>query len=611
MKSSFKFRCAHWLATVPVAVSMLLFVSHTEAQVGQSKETSQHTPLEVRPRVPESAEIHLRAGQLPEVTLTSSLMYRILAAEIAAQRGAFLSAGKTMLDLAREVGDYRLARRALEFYLGGGNLPGALESARTWLRITPDDTEAATTEMALAAASGQTSGLATALRKQIDAAKDKNAGIAQAVHVLSRMPDKRSALSILSTAIAESTARNTLAAHLALADMATAAGDRERALEEARRALGVAPRSEEAAMRVFEYGLGVDPAAALRDAAGFAAAHPQARRLRLMMVSHMTDLRQYDAAMNELQSMTKRAPEDFDLLFIQAQVAYRAKNLDQARGFLEQFITVQTQRQRGSAAGATDAPSALAEAYQLFAQIADEQGKLDEAVSLLAKIEDPSARYSARIKQAMIRARQNRVDEAIALIDSGSPQSDDERILGFSAGAQILRDADRLGDAIKRLNAADKALPDTIEIKYELAMLYERDNKMRDTERLLREVIAIDPGHAHAHNALGYSLADRNQRLPEALELITRALSLAPKDPFILDSMGWVKFRMGDNQAALEYLEQAYAKRPEADIAAHLAEVLWRLGRRDEAQKYLKEGAQREPKNPTLIDTAKRLGVRL
>jgi tetratricopeptide (TPR) repeat protein len=211
----------------------------------------------------------------------------------------------------------------------------------------------------------------------------------------------------------------------------------------------------------------------------------------------------------------------------------------------------------------------------------------------------------------MIRARQSRVDEAIALIDSGIPQSDDERILGVSAGAQILRDADRLGDAIKRMSAADKALPDTVEIKYELAMLYERDNKMRDAERLLREVIAIDPGHAHAHNALGYSLADRNQRLPEALELITRALSLAPKDPFILDSMGWVKFRMGDNQAALEYLEQAYAKRPEADIAAHLAEVLWLLGRRDEAQKYLKEGAQREPKNPTLIDTAKRLGVRL
>ena len=409
---------------LPLAASMSLFVSPGWAQVGQGKGTSQNAPLKVQPRLPESEEIHLRAGQLPEVTLTSSLMFRILAAEIAAQRGSFLSAGKTMLELAREVGDYRLARRALEFYLGGGNLPGALESARAWLRITPDDAEAVSTEMALAAASGQTSGLATALRKQIDAATDKNAGVAQAAHVLSRMPDKRNALSILSTAIGESTARNTFAAHLALADMASAAADRERALDEARKALALAPRSEDAAMRVFEYGLGVDPATALRDAAGFTAANPQARRLRLMMVSHMTDLRQYDAAMNELHSMAKRAPEDFDLLFIQAQVAYRAKNLDQARGFLEQYVTVQTQRQRGSAAGATDAPAALAEAYQLFAQIADEQGRLDEAVSLLAKIEDPSARYSARIKQAMIRARQKRVDEAIALIDQAPKEKE-------------------------------------------------------------------------------------------------------------------------------------------------------------------------------------------
>ena len=93
MKSSFKFRFSHWLATVPVAVSISLFVAHTWAQVGQSKEGSQHTPLDVRPRVPESAEIHLRAGQLPEVTLTSSLIYRILAAEIAAQFEAFSATG--------------------------------------------------------------------------------------------------------------------------------------------------------------------------------------------------------------------------------------------------------------------------------------------------------------------------------------------------------------------------------------------------------------------------------------------------------------------------------------------------------------------------------------
>ena len=120
--------------------------------------------------------------------------------------------------------------------------------------------------------------------------------------------------------------------------------------------------------------------------------------------------------------------------------------------------------------------------------------------------------------------------------------------------AQILRDADRVGQAVAVLEAADRDLPDTVEIKYELAMLYERQDRVADLERLLRQVIALDPDHAHAYNALGYTLADRNQRLPEALDLITQALELAPNDPFILDSMGWVKFRMGDQAAAAEYL---------------------------------------------------------
>ncbi|HYG41335.1 MAG TPA: tetratricopeptide repeat protein, partial [Bordetella sp.] len=124
-------------------------------------------------------------------------------------------------------------------------------------------------------------------------------------------------------------------------------------------------------------------------------------------------------------------------------------------------------------------------------------------------------------------------------------------------------------------------------------------------------VIALDPDHAHAYNALGYTLADRKQRLPEALDLITQALELLPDDPFILDSMGWVKFRMGENQAAADYLSRAYAQRPEPDIAAHLAEVLWVEGKRQQAQELLQAGFKKDPKNQTLIDTAKRLGVSL
>jgi tetratricopeptide (TPR) repeat protein len=309
--------------------------------------------------------------------------------------------------------------------------------------------------------------------------------------------------------------------------------------------------------------------------------------------------------------MAKRSPEDFDLLFMQAQVAYRAKKLEQARVFLDQYVSVQAQRLRAAAAaGATDAPAALAEAYQLLSKIAEDQDQLDEAVNLLAKIDDPSMRYNARVRQALIRAKQKRVDEGLALIDSANAQTDEEIIMGASAGAQILRDANRLSEAIKRMQALDQRMPDTISVKYELAMLHERADQMRETERLLRQVIALDPGHAHAHNALGYSLADRNQRLPEALALVTRALEIAPKDPFLLDSMGWIKFRMGQFKDAVQYLQRAYAIRPEAEIAAHLGEALWMSGQQSEARTVWAKGASQDASNKTLQETLRRFGVK-
>jgi len=577
------------------------------AQNGPGKGVSQTTPLEIKPRMPEAEEIQLRAGQLPEVTLTSSIVFRILAAEISAQRSAFIPAGKTMLDLAKEVGDVRLARRALEFYLAGGNLAGALESSRLWLRFEPDDAEALSTEMTLSAASGQTSGLTTALRKKIDEARDKTAAIGQALAVLGRVPDKRAGLAILISVLQESQARDTLPAHIAISDLARAAGDAPRALSAAKAALNVAPRSEDAAMRVFEYGLAVDAQQAFRDGQGFAAAHPKARRLRLLLATQWAERREFDLAMAELVAMVKFDPEDVDLVFMQGQIAYRAKRLPEARNLLEQYVSRQSQRQLG----ASDEGSGLVDAYQLLSRIAQDQGFFDDAVSLLDNIQEPSARHNARVRQAAIRAQQGRVDDALVLLDTSDPQSLEEEVLTASAGAQMLREAKRPLEAIKRLEAANERMPDTVEIKYELAMMYERDERLNDTERLLREVIALDPGHAHSYNALGYSLADRNQRLPEALKLITRALEIAPNDPFIMDSMGWIKFRLGDYVTAVQYLEKAYRVRPEADIAAHLGEALWMLGQRDAAIEIWKKAVAKEADNATLQETIKRLGVRL
>jgi Flp pilus assembly protein TadD len=126
-------------------------------------------------------------------------------------------------------------------------------------------------------------------------------------------------------------------------------------------------------------------------------------------------------------------------------------------------------------------------------------------------------------------------------------------------------------------------------------------------ERLLKRVIELKPDNAHAHNALGYSLADRRLRLPEARALIQRALELAPGDPFITDSMGWVEFRMGNREEALRLLESAWKARPDAEIGAHLGEVLWVLGRKDDARRIWRESRGKDAANEVLRETLTRL----
>jgi tetratricopeptide (TPR) repeat protein len=164
--------------------------------------------------------------------------------------------------------------------------------------------------------------------------------------------------------------------------------------------------------------------------------------------------------------------------------------------------------------------------------------------------------------------------------------------------------------ALAVLEQAGQRFPEDANIVYEQAMMAEKLNRLEQMETLLRKVMALKPDHYHAYNALGYSLAERNLRLDEAKSLIAKALQYAPSEPFIVDSLGWVEFRLGNHQEALRLLRQAYASRPDAEIAAHLGEVLWTLGEREEALRIWNEGARRDPKNEALRETRQRLKAR-
>jgi Flp pilus assembly protein TadD len=208
-------------------------------------------------------------------------------------------------------------------------------------------------------------------------------------------------------------------------------------------------------------------------------------------------------------------------------------------------------------------------------------------------------------------ARDGRVPEARALIRALPERDADEARAKLQAEAGVLREVKRWKEAHEVLGQAVQRFADDTGLLYEKAMMSERLDRMAEMEQLLRRVIALKPDDAHAHNALGYSLADRGQRLPEARELIVRALQLAPGDPFITDSLGWVEFRLGNKDEALRLLRQAYASRPDTEIGAHLGEVLWMLGQRDEARRVWRESKGRDATNEVLRDTLARLRVDL
>ena len=546
-----------------------------------------------------------RTPELPSVELTGELLFQILASEIAAQRGASDAAAGTLTELAIKTRDPRLARRALEFSMAAGDFPAAYLAAQAWSNIDPQDPEAKQAELSLAAASGRVDGLGGTLRERIRSSADKPAAIARAQRVLVRIEDKQQALKVLETALTD--VRDLPESHIAIAQAAGLAGDTQRGMSEARAALALRPQWEFAAMLLLQFGIETEPDRALEDARKFLTAQPEARDLRLMVVRAFAQRQDYVSAQTELAGMAKRNPEDFEVLYLQGLIAYQAGQVDQAKSYLNQFLAIQSQR---AEAGASDVPDPT-NVLLLLADIAEQQKQPDEAFALLGRIEDPEARLTAQLRQAVLRGQQGDVESARQLLRAIPASEDREIALVALTEAQVLRRAGQTAEVISVLEAANKRLPDTPDVMYELAMLYEREGRTPEMESLLRRLIVLQPNHAHAFNALGYSLADRNERLDEARTLIEKALSLSPDDAFILDSMGWVYYRQGNNSQALYYLRRAYSIRQDTEIAVHLGEVLWVSGQRDEARSLWQDASRQEPANASLRATLARLGATL
>lgn len=544
-------------------------------------------------------------GPIPEVALNSQLMFQLLASEIAAQRGELASATTTYLAMARQTRDPRLARRATELALTARAPAQALPAARLWHELSPASTLAAQTTEALLLQAGQLAEAEPLLAARLAEARSRNelaaayTGLRQLLARSSNI-DPAAALAMLERLAAPDA--QVAHARLALAAQASAADDPARAAREAEAALSLAPDDESVAVAAAQYLATSDtsPDAAIARLEAFVARQPESLEARFTLARLLAATGRNDEARAQFEAVLARQPESPPILFSLAQLAWQTGQPEAAEHYLKRYLALPDTVLRN------DNP-----AWLFLGQIAEAGGRIGEAIEHYARVQRGEQFMPALIRRALLMARQGRLDEARKLLGGTAVPTNRERVQLISAEAQVLRESGRPDEALALLGKSLERLPENPELLYDHAMAAERVGRLDLLEGSLRRLIALQPSHAHAYNALGYTFADRNIRLDEAEQLIQQALALKPGDAHILDSMGWVLYRRGNLPRALDFLRQAWAASPEAEIAVHLGEVLWVSGARDEARELLRKAREIEPDNETLRDTLARLGVSL
>ncbi|MEA3119030.1 MAG: hypothetical protein QOI13_2300, partial [Paraburkholderia sp.] len=329
--------------------------------------------------------------------------------------------------------------------------------------------------------------------------------------------------------------------------------------------------------------------------------HPKSRDARLALAQLYLTSERINDAQKQFEAMRGLDSHDPMPLMALGLIKIQQKKYDTAQKYLQQYAEL-TEKTPGADAG---------QAYIFLAQIAIEEKKDAQAAKWLDKVSPDSTRYlAARVTQAQLLAKNGNVDDArkmLAGLESPDPHA---QALIARSDAAILFDAKRYSEAEARLAAADEALPDDPEILYDYAMAAEKNSHFELMEGKLRQLIKAQPDNPQAYNALGYSMADRNEHLDEAEKLIEKALSLAPNDAFIMDSLGWVKYRLGDTTDAQKILRHAYDLQPNAEIGAHLGEVLWKSGDEVDALAAWRDASKLEPNNDTLVKTLRRFQVK-
>jgi tetratricopeptide (TPR) repeat protein len=557
--------------------------------------------------------------------LDAALFYQLLVGEMELRGGQPGQAYQLYVDAARRLKDPQLFRRAMDIALQSRAGNEALAATRAWRDALPDSAEPLRLELQILGALNRLGEGADTLAAliRLTPAAERGGLIAALPRFFERATDKRQTATLLDTVLAAHAddAATRTQARVARGRAWLAAGDAAQALALARQAAADDPSAPGPALLAMELRAQLPEAEALiQDHLARSDAEPA---LRMAWARVLTAGQRYTEAIAQLEAATAQRPSDAPAWLMLGALHLELRHTEQAEAALQRYVGL-ARPEAPAAETATGADASVAaeapdtapeqgliQAWLMLAQAAEQRGDYAAAEAWLQRIDDPQRALEVQARRATLMARQGDVERAVASLRQVPERTPADARAKLVAEAQMLREVKRWDDAYAAFARAVERFPEDVDLLYEQAMVAERLDRVDDMERLLRRVIEIQPGHGHAHNALGYSLADRGLRLEEARTLIRKALELLPGDPFITDSLGWVEYRMGNLTEAERLLRQAWTSRPDTEIGAHLGEVLWALGQRDEARRIWRQAQARDGSNEVLRETLARLQVGL
>jgi len=541
--------------------------------------------------------------QPPNVNMTPAMMVQLMNAELAFKKGDWQGPYLTLMSLAQQTKDPRLAKRAAEMALAAKQADDALAAVKLWRQYAPNSDEANQYYLGLVVLSDNLAEAESALKQRLAEATPGARGLVmfQAQQLMLRAKDKEAAIAVLERLVAPY--GNMMEAHVVLAQSALARGAKEDAVREARTALQIKPDSEIAILTLAQVTEGDEQSAKVL--ADFLQAHPDAKEVRTAYARLLVNAKQYEAARREFLVLDKAQPDNPGTLYALGILSMQTNDNKTAEQYFTRFVEVMEK--------APEEERDPSKAVLILSQLAEERGDIPAALGWLDRLDtpDPKIQFGSDLRRAQLTAKQGDLAGARKLLGTLKPEDPAEQAQVVLVDAQLLREAGKNQEAYKLMEQGLKRFPDNTDFLYDFALMAEKMGKTGVMEKSLRQVIAKAPENHQAYNALGYSLADRNVRLKEAYQLIDKAQKMAPNDPFIMDSMGWVQYRLGKLDAAETQLRKAYQLRNDPEIAIHLGEVLWKKGQHDDARKLWREARAKDPKNDALKSTLNRLRASL